>query len=424
MRKINDHKKNERFWYSFVYIMKFHRNIAWGIITGLNNTLIDKRPGAKVIKKLLKNNPNWGSRDRKIISQAFYDIIRKKRFFHALTEKENNEINPWSLLGCWMIFNKFLPPQWEEFNNIDIKKLRNRAQILIQNRKYKYSIPDWLDQMGVEDFGEAAWEREIASLNTPAHLIIRVNTIFTTVEKLKNILENNYNIVTQTIPNYPYALIFKEKQSLQAIKEYKLGWFVVQDANSQKITPWLKPKSGKYYIDACAGAGGKSLHLADLTKDAANIVALDIYNSKLDELRKRCYQNNVNSIKAVDVDNKEILKNLEPNADGVLIDAPCSGIGVLKRNPDAKWLMNPERLTKILENQRVVLQTYAPFVKKGGCLIYATCSILDVENKFQVINFLKTKMGSQFELDREHTYFSHLTGFDGFYCARLIKKCE
>ena len=404
--------------------MKLHRNIAMGIVSGLEDTLIDKRPAADVIKRLLKSNPGWGSRDRRTIAQAFYDIVRQKRFFHTLTAKESTKINLWNLLGCWMITNEFPLPEWEEFNNIDTEAIITKAPVLTQDRKYKYSIPDWLDQMGVEDFGEANWEKEIASLNTPAHLIIRVNTLATKVEKVKEKLKKKYNIITQIVPDYPNALIFEKKQSLQAIKEYREGWFEVQDANSQKITPWLKPESGKYYIDACAGAGGKSLHLADLTKDAARIVALDIYPAKLDELRKRCYRNNIQSVQTVNIEDKEILKTLEPNADGILIDAPCSGIGVLKRNPDAKWNMTPERLTTILETQQRILQTYAPLVKVGGYLVYATCSILAVENKLQVVKFLNSKMGSQFELEREHTYFSHLTGFDGFYCTRLIKKCE
>ena len=146
--------------------MKLHRNIALGIVSGLKNTLIDKRLAADVIKKLLKSNTGWGSRDRRTIAQAFYDIIRQKRFFHTLTGKEIADINLWNLLGCWMILNKFPLPEWEEFNNIDAEKIRIKIPLLIQERKYKYSIPDWLDQMGMEDFGEANWEKEIASLNT------------------------------------------------------------------------------------------------------------------------------------------------------------------------------------------------------------------------------------------------------------------
>jgi 16S rRNA (cytosine967-C5)-methyltransferase len=402
--------------------MKLHRNIALGIVSGLENTLIEKRLAADVIKKLLKSNPGWGSRDRRTIAQAFYDIIRQKRLFHALSGSESEDLNLWNLLGCWMILNDFPLPEWIEFNNINAQEIKTKAPVLVQDRRYKHSIPNWLDQMGVEAFGEITWEKEIAALNTPANLIVRVNTLITTVENLKDILEKKYNIVTLLIPDYPHALVFDKKQSLQSIKEYREGWFEVQDANSQKVSPWLGAECGKYYMDACAGAGGKSLHLADLTKDSAKIVALDIFPAKLDELQKRCYRNNIQSVRTINVENEKILQTLEPDIDGVLIDAPCSGLGVLKRNPDAKWNMSPERLTEILKTQEKILQTYAPLVKKGGKLVYATCSILPAENKLQVDKFLKSQLGSKFELEKEHTYFSHLTGFDGFYCARLIKK--
>ena len=409
---------------SFAPNMKLHRNIALGILSGLESTLIDRRPASDVIKKLLKSRPGWGSRDRRIIAQAFYDIIRQKRLYHALTGSESEELNLWNLIGCWMVLNDFLLPEWIEFNNIYKERIRVKTPFLVQDRKYKHSIPDWLDQMGVEAFGEATWEKEIAALNIPANLIVRVNNNRTNVQKLKERLEKKYNIISVIVPDYPDALVLEKKQSLQGIKEYREGWFEVQDANSQKIATWLHPESGKYYIDACAGAGGKSLHLADLTKDSAKIVALDIYPAKLDELRKRCFRNKIQSVQTINVHDEKVLKTVKANADGVLIDAPCSGLGVLKRNPDTKWSMTPERLANITKTQEKLLQTYAPMLKKGGNLVYATCSILPLENKIQVDNFLDSKVGSKFQLEKEHTYFSHLTGFDGFYCARLIKKCE
>ena len=404
--------------------MKLHRNIALGIVSGLEKTLFEKYQAAEVIKRLFKSNLRWGSKDRRTIAQAFYDIIRQKRLLHALCGSEREEVNLWCLLGCWLVLNDFHIPEWKEFNKINVQEIRGKALVLVKDRRYKYSIPDWLDQMGVEAYGEITWEKEIASLNTPANLIVRVNTLVTTVKKLKYLLEKKYNINTHILPDYPHALVFEKKQSLMSINEYRKGWFEVQDANSQKISPWLEAEPGKYYIDACAGAGGKSLHLANLTKDSAKIVALDIYSAKLNELRKRCHRNNIQSVRTVNVKDNKILQTLESDTDGILIDAPCSGLGVLKRNPDAKWNISPERLNEILKTQEKILQTYPPLVKKGGKLVYATCSILPEENKLQVEKFLSTQLGSKFELEKEHTYFSHLTGFDGFYCARLIKKCE
>ena len=404
--------------------MKLHRNIALGIVSGLEKTLVEKYQAAEVIKRLFKSNLRWGSKDRRTIAQAFYDIIRQKRLLHALCGSEREEVNLWCLLGCWLVLNDFHIPEWKEFNKINVQEIRGKALVLVKDRRYKYSIPDWLDQMGVEAYGEITWEKEIASLNTPANLIVRVNTLVTTVKKLKYLLENKYNIITHLVPDYPHALVFEKKKSLMSINEYQKGWFEVQDANSQKISPWLEAEPGKYYIDACAGAGGKSLHLANLTKDSAKIVALDIYSAKLNELRKRCHRNNIQSVRTVNVKDNKILQTLESDTDGILIDAPCSGLGVLKRNPDAKWNISPERLNEILKTQEKILQTYPPLVKKGGKLVYATCSILPEENKLQVEKFLSSQLGSKFELEKEHTYFSHLTGFDGFYCARLIKKCE
>lgn len=402
--------------------MKLHRNIALGIVAGLESSLFEKRPATEVIKKLLKSNRGWGSRDRRIIAQVFYDVIRQKRLFQALAGTENSNNDLWSLVACWTVLNNFTLPDWEEFKAVNTDSIKSKVSVLIQQRKYKYSIPDWLDKMGMAAFGEAAWEKEIASLNTPAAMIVRVNTLKTSVEKLKDTLKKKYQIITHNIPDYPNALIFEKKQSLQDIKEYREGFFEVQDANSQKVAPWLKAQSGKYYIDACAGAGGKSLHLANLTEDNAQILALDIYPAKLDELRKRCYRNGIQSVQTTSVENETVLNGIEKMADGVLIDAPCSGLGVLKRNPDAKWNITPERLEEILDVQKNILQTYAPMVKKRGTLVYATCSILPLENQLQVSHFLGSELGDLFELEKEHTYFSHETGFDGFYCARMIRK--
>ena len=151
-------------------------------------------------------------------------------------------------------------------------------------------------------------------------------------------------------------------------------------------------------------------------------MALDIYGSKLEELKKRAYRNQMKSILTACVINPEIIKSIKVNADGLLIDAPCSGIGVMKRNPDTKWLINPDRIEKILNIQEDILQTYSSLVKKGGELVYATCSILPIENRRQIDNFLNSEQGKGFEFDEDKTYFSHQSGFDGFYCARLIRK--
>ena len=406
--------------------MKLHRNIALGIVSGLENTLIKKRPAADVIKKLLKSNSNWGSRDRKSIAKIFYDIIRQKRLLEAVLGIENQQIENTfhQLIGGWMVLNDHNLPQWSEFETIDVNQVKEKTKSLYKQRKYRHSLPDWLDQMGIQAFGENFWGKEINALDQPAQLVVRANQLMTSAAQLKGILKKKYQIKTELLAQYPNALVFEKHQSLKDIKEYRQGYFEVQDANSQAIAPYLKPESGKYYIDACAGAGGKSLHLASLTKDKANIMALDIFGSKLDELRKRAHRNQMESIQTTCVKEIKVLHSLKGDADGVLIDAPCSGLGVLKRNPDAKWLMNPERINEIVKTQEKILKTYSQLVKKRGILVYATCSFLPQENSQQVQKFLNSEHGAAFELEQEQSYFSHQTGFDSFYCARLVKKCE
>ena len=194
--------------------MKLHRNIALGIISALEITLLEKRNARNTLKKLLKSNPNWGSTDRRIIAKVFYDIVRQKRLFEILTGDENSASNFWNLIGCWIVLNNQMLPKWDEFKDIDDIKIKSKIKTYHNERKYRYSIPDWLDEMGEAEYGENIWEKEMAALNTPADFIIRVNTLKTSISKLKDLLEKKYNLITHLIPNYPVALRFEKKQSL------------------------------------------------------------------------------------------------------------------------------------------------------------------------------------------------------------------
>jgi 16S rRNA (cytosine967-C5)-methyltransferase len=203
-----------------------------------------------------------------------------------------------------------------------------------------------------------------------------------------------------------------------------LGLFEIQDANSQKVATSCNLKPGMTIIDACAGAGGKSIHMASIIKNEGEIIALDPHDSKLKELEKRAKRNGVKIIKTLNTFKSKNISNLIGKADRVLIDAPCSGLGVLKRNPDAKWKMNPEKIKKLINTQQYLINFWSKYIKPGGELIYATCSIFHQENKEQIKIFLDNKVGKKFIIKNEKTYFSHTTGFDGFYIVQLKKNCE
>ena len=279
-----------------------------------------------------------------------------------------------------------------------------------------------MDEIGIENFGEQTWNKEVNAFNQKAPLVIRCNTLKSDIIELQKQLQIE-KINCQLNKSYPNALIIKEKNKITHLKSYKQGYFEIQDANSQKVALACSIKPGMTVIDACAGAGGKTMHLGELLNNNGIILAFDPDKKKLRELEKRAKRNGINIIKTFNTSKIESIINFIGKADRVLIDAPCSGLGVIKRNPDTKLKMNPTILKKMINLQEDLINYWSKFVKDKGKLIYVTCSIFDQENKNQIKKFLKKENGKKFLLKEEKTYLSHLTGFDGFYIAQL-KKCE
>jgi 16S rRNA (cytosine967-C5)-methyltransferase len=225
-----------------------------------------------------------------------------------------------------------------------------------------------------------------------------------------------------TNEGYPLALRLPERANVFVTEAFKKGLFEVQDANSQLVAALLDVRPGMRVVDTCAGAGGKSLHLAALMGNKGQIIALDVYGSKLKELKRRARRNGAHNIEPREIDSTKVFKKLYGSADRVLIDAPCTGLGVLRRNPDTKWKLRPEFLGKITKTQQEILGNYSKMVKPGGKMVYATCSILPQENSDQVQSFLGSGEGSDFSLETEKKIYASKSGFDGFYMALLGKK--
>jgi 16S rRNA (cytosine967-C5)-methyltransferase len=274
--------------------------------------------------------------------------------------------------------------------------------------------------MGVKELGEAQWTKEIHHLNEQAHVILSANTLKTTKENLQKKLMDE-GIETEFIQGYPHALKLVERVNVFKTEVFKLGFFEVQDASSQLVAAYLDVKPGMRVIDTCAGAGGKSLHLAAIMENKGQIIATDIYESKLRKLKIRTRRAGVFNITTKEIDSPKVMKKMKGTADRVLIDAPCSGIGVLRRNPDSKWKLEPEFVENIIKTQAEILENYSQLVKVGGKLVYATCSIFPSENEKQVLGFLKNH--PEFEFEKEHKVSPAKSGFDGFYMA-LMKRVE
>ena len=402
--------------------MKLHRNLVFATIDSLDLIFNENKQADKVLKNTLKRDKRWGARDRGFIAETTYDIVRWKRLYSEIAEVREpfDRPNLFRLFTVWATLNGIAIPEWKQFEDTPTRRIKGKFDELSKIRKYRESIPDWLDELGQKELGKK-WDRQIAVLNQQADVVLRVNTLKTTVEKLQNELAD-LEIESETLEGYPHALKLKERANVFTTEAFKNGLFEVQDASSQKVAEILDAKPGMRVIDACAGAGGKSLHIATMMENKGQLIAMDIYENKLNELKRRARRNDIFNIETRVIDSTKVIKKLIDKADKVLIDAPCSGLGVLKRNPDAKWKLRPEFLDNIRATQKELLDSYSRMVKPGGQLVYATCSILPSENELQVKDFLNREAGKDFTLLNEEKIMPSKSGFDGFYISLLQKK--
>jgi 16S rRNA (cytosine967-C5)-methyltransferase len=396
--------------------VKLYRNLCEAVVNGLEQIFTEKKYADKVIEKILKSNPKWGARDRRFIAETIYDIVRWYRLFIELTDAQEDDY--WRLLAVWCLWNKVEFPDWEELKGVNRKKILERYEILKSNRKVRESIPDWMDEMGEKELGDK-WEKELAALNEEANVVLRVNTLKISRNGLQKTLAEEENIITEAPEGFPDALLLEERQNIFTRPQFKDGLFEVQDGGSQLIASYLQAKPGMRVIDACAGAGGKTLHLAALMQNKGRIIALDTEEWKLEELKKRGRRAGVANVETRVIESSKTIKRLESSADRLLLDVPCSGLGVLKRNPDAKWKLTTEFIDRVKELQQHIITDYSTMLKSGGLMVYSTCSLFPSENEDQVTKFLENQKG-KFELIEQKSIFPS-EGFDGFYMA-LIKR--
>jgi len=403
--------------------MRLHRNLVYTTIDSLNAIFNEGEYADKVVARALKKDKRWGSSDRKFVAETIYEIVRWKRLYAEIAEVKEpyDRDNLWRMFAVWAVLRGYPIPDWRQLEGTPERKIKGRFDELSKNRALKESIPDWMDELGVKELGEKVWSKEIAAQNQPAKVILRTNTLKGTKESLRNTLMD-LNIETEYLKDQPEALVLKERANVFLTDAFKQGLFEVQDANSQLVAGFLDVKPGMRVVDTCAGAGGKTLHMASLMENKGQLIAMDLYESKLKQLKLRAKRNGAFNIEYRIIDSTKVIKKLHEKADRVLIDAPCSGLGVLKRNPDSKWKLQPEFIDNIRKVQSEVLESYSKIVKPGGKLVYATCSVLPSENQEQVEKFLKTEIGQQFKFIEDRKMLASESGFDGFYMALLERK--
>lgn len=403
--------------------MRLHRNLVFAVIDSLRDIFNEGVYADKAVETALRRDKRWGARDRKFVAETIYEIVRWKRLYAEIANVKDpySRQDLWRMFSVWCVLRGIQLPDWNQIEPTPTRRIKGRFDELSKIRKYRESIPDWIDEIGIAELGEEVWTKEIAALNKQAEVILRTNTLRTTKEKLQNKLATE-GIDTEFIKGYPDALKLVERANVFKTESFKNGLFEVQDASSQLVAAYLDVKPGMKVVDTCAGAGGKTLHLASLMENKGQITAMDIYESKLKKLKVRTRRNGVHNVDTKVIDSTKVIKKLYGKADRVLIDAPCSGLGVIRRNPDSKWKLQPEFLDNIRDVQQEVLQNYSKMVKPGGKLVYATCSVLPSENQQQIELFLASDNGKDFTFAGDQKVLAHKSGFDGFYMALLERK--
>jgi 16S rRNA (cytosine967-C5)-methyltransferase len=407
--------------------LNIHPNVAEAIVGALLDIFKQRRYADRVIESTLKAHPKWGSRDRRYVAETVYELVRWWRSYWRLASLPDEDCavsektgvaRVWRVYGVYVWCQTKTFPDLRECEGIDTREIGQRLSER-PSRPVKASIPDWMDARCSAEIGES-WPALLDALNDPADACIRANTLKMSAADLRKRLAEE-GILSEPIAGLPDALRLPERKNVFVTKAFREGLFEMQDGASQRVAPLLEVEPGMRVIDACAGAGGKALHLAALMRNKGTIVALDVHQWKLDELRRRATRNGCDNIQTRHIEGNETIKRLAGSADRVLLDVPCSGLGVLRRNPDTKWKLKPEEIDRLIGEQADILARYSRMTKPGGKLVYATCSILPSENEKQVRAFLDADPNA-WTLETEIHLRPDRDGTDGFYAARLVRR--
>ena len=395
--------------------MKLHKPLVEAVIDCLKQIMVDHKYSDKILEKTFKSHPQWGSRDRKFIAETVYDITRSYRYLSFIAGTEKN----FRMILAAYFFEKGIRfPEWPDFQTISTKPFEIKKKE-INSPAILHSYPDALWEICETELGKEKWLKEAQALNEQAGVVLRVNTIKIKKPDLVKKL-SEAEIEVDELRVFENALQLRKRQNVFTSTLFKDGLFEIQDAGSQLIAPFLNVEPGQKVIDACAGAGGKTLHLAAIMQNKGKIIALDVEEWKLDNLRKRAKRAGVSNIEARLITGDKTISQLRNTADRILLDVPCTGTGVIKRNPDTKWKLDKEGINNTRQLQYTLLKNYSSMLKPGGYMVYSTCSILPSENELQVQKFIE-EQGDAFGLIKDKTLYPS-EGFDGFYMALIKKK--
>ncbi|SHI04288.1 16S rRNA (cytosine(967)-C(5))-methyltransferase RsmB [Sporanaerobacter acetigenes] len=367
-----------------------------------------------------------------ILRMGVYQIVLMDKIPDSAAVNESVKLaKKYSHIGSAKYVNGLLRNVSRNKDSIREIDLEDKKEYL----RIKYSHPEWMINRWLEEFGEEFTEDLCRANNTRPKLNIRINTLKIKREQLKYILESKGYIVSNT--NYASdGLIIENPQGIIDIEEFKAGFFIIQDESSMLVSQILDPKEGSLVLDLCSAPGGKTTHIAQKMNNHGKILARDIYEHKLKLVQENSNRLGIDIIKTEKFDSIELDENLIEKVDYALIDAPCTGLGMIRRRPEIKWNRTENDIVNMSDIQYKILKNASKYLKSGGTLVYSTCSIereenIDIINKFisenedfklvSVDNLLDSKENVSTAKDGYIELFPHIHGTDGFFVAKLLK---
>lgn len=394
-------------------------------------------PADGTLSRYFRDHPKLGSRERGVVAEAVYGLLRNKAIYTSFAESGNGPtMRRMTLLG---LADAVSIESLGGLSDEETEWLKRVAEI---NRDLmpplmRSNLPQWLFDKLVARDGEAATLELAHAMNQPAPLDLRVNSLKANREEVVATLAEAPILCVPT-PYAPLGLRVIKKPTLQNLPLFKSGAIEVQDEGSQLLAQIVGAKRGEMVVDFCAGAGGKTLALGATMRNTGRLYAFDVSEKRLAKLKPRMARSGLSNIHPVLIahENDGKVKRLAGKIDRVLVDAPCSGLGTLRRNPDVKWRQTPEAIAEMNTKQIAILSSAARLVKSGGRLVYGTCSLLDEENEAIAAQFLashedfslvpmKDVLAEQkiaLEMDDYLKLLPHKHQTDGFFAAVFVRK--
>lgn len=404
--------------HSDTHQMNITEHICRELAMATHEVVSQGRFANSVIQKRFKANGHWTSEEKSFFAESLYFIIRNARRLCVAMSVNSCDTAADALKlvhAALLLHSLHVPRALQVLHRVDIDTVERRWSDAGTSRAVAYSYPDWLDEMGASKFG-LAWDSMVHAMHADAKVVLRANVLKITREELEKRLRDR-DISCSSSVLCDTAVVLERHYNVFTLPEFRDGLFEVQDAGSQCIAPFCKVEPGMRVIDACAGSGGKSLHLAALMKNKGRVIAMDTEEWKLTALAERARRAGVSIIETRTITSTKVVKRQHGSANCVLLDVPCSGLGVLRRNPDTKWHITATDIERFVVMQRDILRQYSAMTAPGGVVVYATCSIMPAECEEQVQWFLG--QSTEWTLEEERRIEPGKHDADGFYMARI-----